>query len=324
MKQLNNLFKSILAFFNSGSERSVVVICFLLSTLFWILIKFSKEYTYYIDYPVEFVNQPIERYLKERPTSSLKIKVKGFGFNFLKEVFTRRNIDVDVSKLVYQNSKSSYYWLTENNLPEIAIQLSGFSILEVEPDSLFLTYSNKTKKSVKVQVPVELEYRENYRPYSVLEIKPNKIDVYGPSHIIDTLTTIFTKPLFANDVVDDINQDLTIVFPDELISSRDVRVNVQQDVERFTQINKIIPIKLKNFPEGMSPYMKPSEVELSFWVAMQDVDKISDTDFYVFCDYNEVLKTNSSVLNVFIDHDKYPTIVKRVKYSPTTIEFINF
>jgi len=324
MKQLNHIFKSILTFFNSGSERSVVVICFLLSTLFWVLIKFSKEYTYYIDYPVEFVNQPVEKYLKEKPTSSLKIKVKGFGFNFLKEVFTRRSIAVNVSKLAYQNSKASYYWITENNLPDIAIQLSGFSILEIEPDSLFLNYSNKTKKSVTVQVPSELEFRENYRPYSSLEITPNKIDIYGPSHLIDTLTTVFTKPLFAKDVVDDINQKLNIVFPDELISSRDIQVNVKQEVERFTQINKVIPIQLKNLPEGMSPYMKPSEVELSFWIAMQDVDKVSDADFYIFCDYNEVLKTNSSVLNVFIDRAKYPTIVKRVKYSPTTIEFINF
>ena len=70
MKQLKDLFKKILNFFTSGTERSVLVICFLLSSLFWVLIKFSKEYTYYIDYPIEIVNQPIEKYLNEPPLSS--------------------------------------------------------------------------------------------------------------------------------------------------------------------------------------------------------------------------------------------------------------
>ena len=324
MKKLNLIFKNILRFFTSGSERSVVVICFLLSTLFWVLIKFSKAYTYYIDYPIEIVNQPIEKYLKEVPQTSLKLKVKGFGFNFLKETFIKRTIKVDVSKLSYLTTKESYYWITESKIPQMAIELSGFSILEIEPDTLFLSYSNKTKKTLDVVVPLELDFRENYIQYSSLKINPLQVEVYGPSHLIDTLTVLYTEPLIASDVIEDIEQSLKLVFPDELLSSKVTNVVVQVDVERFTQINKLIPIRLKNFPQGSVLSLKPDEVELSFWVAMQDVDKVSDTDFYIYCDYSEVHKTNSSVLNVFIDKDKYPSIVKRVKYSPTTIEFVDY
>ena len=102
-----------------------------------------------------------------------------------------------------------------------------------------------------------------------------------------------------------------------------VGFNIVQDVERFTQINKIVPIRIKNLPKGIKPIIKPSEIELSFWVAMQDVDKVSDSYFDLFCDYNEVLKSNSSVLNVFIDKNKYPSIVKLVKYNPTTVEYFD-
>ena len=250
--------------------------------------------------------------------------MKGFGFNFLKEAFVERNINIDVSKLNYLPTKESYFWLTESNLPEIAIELSGFSIIEIEPDSLFLAYSNKTKKSVEVRVPLELEFRENYIQYSSLKINPLKIEIYGPSHLVDTLSVLYTEPLIAKDVVEDVDSELQLVFSNKLLSSRETRIAVHLDVERFTQINKVIPIQLKNFPKGSTLSLKPSEVELSFWVAMQDVDKVSDSDFYIYCDYNEVLKTKSSVLNVFIDHAKYPSIVKRVKYSPTTIEYVDY
>ena len=91
---------------------------------------------------------------------------------------------------------------------------------------------------------------------------------------------------------------------------------------RFTQINKVIPIRLKNVPKGKELRVKPAEVELSYWVAMQDVDKVKASDFDVYCDYNEVAMTQSAVLNVFLDENKKPSIVQKVKYHPSTIEFI--
>ena len=68
--------------------------------------------------------------------------------------------------------------------------------------------------------------------------------------------------------------------------------------------------------------IKPAEVELSYWVAMQDVDKINASDFVIYCDYNEVDMTNNAILNVFIDERKIPSIIQKVKYHPSTVEFI--
>ena len=64
------------------------------------------------------------------------------------------------------------------------------------------------------------------------------------------------------------------------------------------------------------------EVELSYWVAMQDVDKINASDFVIYCDYNEVDMTENAILNVFMDESKTPSIVQKVKYHPSTVEFI--
>jgi len=83
LRMLKSIFQKIVKFFRSGSDRSVIAICLLLSTLFWFLIKFSKEYTYYIDYPVEVVNQPIDKSFQDAPISELKVKEDGFGFHFL-------------------------------------------------------------------------------------------------------------------------------------------------------------------------------------------------------------------------------------------------
>ena len=316
-----NLIQKVLDFFISGSNRSVIAICFLMSLLFWFLIKFSKEYTYYVEYPIEFINQPIDKYWKDEPISNLKVKVNGFGFNFLKETFSNRLLKVDVSKLQRTNS-NTYFWLSQSERSNIAIELNGFSILEIEPDTLFLNFSKKTKKSVQVKVPLDLNFRENYEQYGSFKISPNTIDVFGPSHILDTLSFVYTNVLSQNDVVQSINSTLKIQLPDKLLSTKDLNINVIQEVARFTQISKQIPIKLKNVPKGKELRIKPAEVELSYWVAMHDVDKINSSDFVIYCDYNEVDMTKNAILNVFIDESKTPSVVQKVKYHPSTVEFI--
>ena len=316
-----NLIQKVLDFFISGSNRSVIAICFLMSLLFWFLIKFSKEYTYYVDYPIEFINQPIDEYWKDEPLSNLKVKISGFGFNFLKETFSNRLLKVDVSKLQRINS-NTYFWLSQSERSNIANELNGFSILEIDPDTLFLNFSKRTKKSVQVKVPLNLNFRENYEQYGSFKISPNTIDVFGPSHILDTLSFVYTNVLSKNDIVQSINSTLKIQLPNKLLFAKDSDINVIQEVARFTQISRLIPIKLENVPKGKELRIKPSEVELSYWVAMQDVDKINSSDFVIYCDYNEVDMTENPILNVFIDESKTPSVVQKVKYHPSTVEFI--
>ena len=316
-----NLIQKVLDFFISGSNRSVIAICFLMSLLFWFLIKFSKEYTYYVDYPIEFINQPIDEYWKDEPLSNLKVKISGFGFNFLKETFSNRLLKVDVSKLQRTNS-NTYFWLSQSERSNIAIELNGFSILEIDPDTLFLNFSKRTKKSVQVKVPLNLNFRENYEQYGSFKISPNTIDVFGPTHILDTLSFVYTNVLSQNDVVQSINSTLKIQLHNKLLSTKDSDINVIQEVARFTQISRLIPIKLENVPKGKELRIKPSEVELTYWVAMQDVDKINSSDFVIYCDYNEVDMTENPILNVFIDESKTPSVVQKVKYHPSTVEFI--
>ena len=244
-----NLIQKVLDFFISGSNRSVIAICFLMSLLFWFLIKFSKEYTYYVDYPIEFINQPIDEYWKDEPLSNLKVKINGFGFNFLKETFSNRLLKVDVSKLQRTNS-NTYFWLSQSERSNIAIELNGFSILEIDPDTLFLNFSKRTKKSVQVKVPLNLNFRENYEQYGSFKISPNTIDVFGPSHILDTLSFVYTNVLSKNDIVQSINSTLKIQLPNKLLFAKDSDINVIQEVARFTQISRLIPIKLENVPKG--------------------------------------------------------------------------
>ena len=74
-------------------------------------------------------------------------------------------------------------------------------------------------------------------------------------------------------------QPLRSQLPNKFLSTKDSDVNFIQEVARFTQISKLISIKIRNVPKGKKLIIKPAEVELSYWVAMQDVDKINASIF---------------------------------------------
>ena len=320
------MFKKALYKFNqfilSGTNRSVFVICFLMSSLFWCLIKFSNEYTYYLNYHIEFVNTPIDKFLNEDNANILKVKVNGFGFSFLRQFFKSSTLQVDFFRLQRQGNSSSYFWLSQFENENLTQDLDTFSILEINPDTLFFNFSSKTKRVVKVKVPTDFNYRETYAEYGEFHISPSFINIYGPSHLVDTITFVYSEKSVKTNVTDDIEEVLPLYLPNKLISSDVKEVQIIQQVARFTQKTLSVPIDFKNVPIGKKLKIKPDMVKLSFWVALQDIDKVNSSDFKIYCDYNESEMTESNVLNVFLDTKKIPSIVQRVKFHPSTIEFI--
>jgi hypothetical protein len=309
--------------FLSGSNRSVFIVCFLISSLFWYLIKFSKEYTHYIDYTVELVNIPIDKYVKETSGNVLKIKVNGFGFSFLRQILKSRNLKVDFSKLQSHGTpNSSYFWVSQSENANFAQELNTFSILDIEPDTLFVKFSSKTKKSLQIKVLSDFKYKESYAAYGSFKVSPSFVDVYGPSHILDTVSFIYTDNFIQTEVFEDIQKVLPLHLPSDLISSKIKEVEIIQGVARYTQMNLSIPIDLKNIPKGKKLKIKPAKVDLTYWVALKDIEKVTSSDFKLYCDYNESDMTKSAVLNVFLDRKNLPSIVQRVKFHPSTIEFI--
>ena len=55
---------------------------------------------------------------------------------------------------------------------------------------------------------------------------------------------------------------------------------------------------------------------------MKDVDKVKASDFVIYCDYDEIAMTERKILNIFLDENKKPSIVQRVKFHPATVEFV--
>jgi hypothetical protein len=90
-------------------------------------------------------------------------------------------------------------------------------------------------------------------------------------------------------------------------------------VEKFTEGTLKIPVSIINVPETITLKYFPKEVNVSYYVSLDDYKTISPTDFKVVCDYGKVIGNQSVLVPELV---KFPKNVKNATISQKRIEFI--
>ncbi len=130
-------------------NKNVVIFTFFLflAFIFWYLNSLGKEIETDIKYSIRFINPPKGKNVPVDNQVKLTLEVKGQGYSLLK-----RKIGVDKSSLVIDLSKVSYRKVPDSDPPSYYIlsaglvtnfkkQIgSGFQLLSVKPDTIFVTF----------------------------------------------------------------------------------------------------------------------------------------------------------------------------------------
>ena len=64
----------------------------------------------------------------------------------------------------------------------------------------------------------------------------------------------------------------------------------------------------------------PSRVTVVFWVKMSEYDNVSESDFTVVVDYNDILNNGSDKVGLRMYFQ--PADVERVRINPQTVEYL--
>ena len=131
-------------------NKNVVIFAFFLflSFIFWYLNSLGKEIKSDIRYPVSYINPPKGRVIAGELPSKLSLELKGQGYSLLKhKVFVNKtSLVLDFSKVTFRRIPDSrptkYYVLPAAMIPNFKKQIgTGFEILSIKPDTIFLTFN---------------------------------------------------------------------------------------------------------------------------------------------------------------------------------------
>ncbi len=308
-------------------DRRVLVFLFfvVISTIFWFLGALGREYTATVRYPVRYTNFPENMVLVNELPSNLELTVNAYGYTLLRYYISRRLMPIvfDVNSFslnqLPDTETQNFYIRSSVASNRIAGQLGAeIDILDIRPDTLFFSFTEKISKRLPVEPVTNLEFRPQFMVKGNIVIDPDSVTVSGPATVIDTMQFIPTLPLTIRGLDDSVRRRTGLRSMDKIEFSEQY-VWVQIPVEQFTEAGIRVPVEVVNLPDTLLIKTFPPEISVSYMVALTDYDKVSRQQFLAEADFLSPL-TGAGRLPVSLT--RQPDFIRSVRYYPQSVDFI--
>lgn len=307
------------------SQLSVFLICLLIASFVWLIIKLSKEYTYTVFWPVEYSNLPRGQVLALKGDTALRFQIKARGFDLLPTYLAgpSKTVNVDLEGLRYMKDKGrlrNAYLLADELKVTVANQLRlNERLVSIEPDTIFFQLSPLHSKRLPVVVELDYQTEQSYALYGNITIEPDTIRVEGPGAYVDTLKFIKLKKVVAGTLTKNHHTKTGIAARYKSMPLQFSRTNVDITIpiEKFTEATVLVPLvttdscHLKFFPE---------KVSILCQVALRDYKKLDANMFVAEVSCADALSSNRSIIEPYVK--SFPPFVKVLRTDPQQVEFI--
>lgn len=306
------------------NKRRIKVFLFILilTSIIWLLVELSKTYKSSATFLVEYKNLPAGKLLQEKPISEIDLAIEAPGFSLLKYKWKKHKINLNLKSTVKRGS--SYFLLPNQQLSYLDAQLAGdINVTDVLIDTIFVELgSNKTKK-VPVKLNIDLKFKLGYNLIDKININPDSVLITGSEKIIDSIQEINTIELELNEAHKNIESELQLVLPQNKSNFKVSATNVKilAEVDKFTEGKITIPVSFINVPEGIKMNAFPKQIEVIYQAGLSNFNKITSNSFLIVYDYNEYL--NDSEIQYLTPQIKQKSeFISSLKINPSKIEFL--
>ena len=292
-----------------------------LALFFWVLTKYSKEYTATVNATIIFNNPPDNTSIINKRSSDISFDLTANGFEFLYFKFKRPLLNIDINK---------YYTKNRNDISISGGELikiinyhlkNDISVKNVSVNELVIELDSIIFKKIPVIIQTDITFRDGYKSIGKIRIDPDSVLVSGPSKSIQEINQIKTNILSLLDVNTNILENIALQTPESLdITISPQNVTISHIVEEFTQKSLILPLKVYNLAKGLKIKLIPEFITITFDVTVNEFNNISKKDFVLICDYTkrdknenfmipELLEKPESILNIVIKAKKVDYLI---------------
>ncbi|MCQ2974641.1 MAG: hypothetical protein MJ211_07495 [Bacteroidales bacterium] len=306
----------------------VYLVSLVLATLFWFLNKTGSNIEPTKEFRIEYINIPKDKILKSgTTTTNLKIKLSAKGSKLLSFGGFQDYIRVDLSKLTLQNvpnADSTIMFISDEDIrQQIEVQLPAeFKFISVEPDSIFLDFSQSVTKRVPIILDANISFASQYRASDGINLVPDSAEIIVAASIADSVYQIKTEFIELLNLQDTIVRHLNFSLPEE-VDCKLLYTDLKINVEKFTEQSIEIPIQQINVPDSVVMRIFPQTAVVKFYVGWNNYQKINKDMFSIVVDYNE-LNNHSNVNFLPIILNRFPDKfgVTDIRINPESVEYL--
>ncbi len=302
----------------------VVLLCFFISAIFWLLIALSHDYPTTLIFPVQYVNLPGKKVVMNDLPAKIAVQLKASGFKIMLFGFKDEQdpVQVDVSSslrtsLIHTDVLSLP---TQSFLLDFSRKLGKeITITGFQPDSIVFNFSDLITKKVPVIPAYSATFEKQYDSTGVASVNPREIDVSGPPSIISELQSVSTESIKLENLKGTVKQKVKLI-KNKLLSYNVNEVELTLQVEKFTEGSVEIEIHPVNKTTGYSLKTFPDKVKVRYLVSLSAYNNVDPSMFDAVVDASEMEKKNQTKLKVQLMTS--PSYVRITMIEPEKVDYI--
>jgi len=289
------------------------------STVIWIFVQFSKQYTTVIELPVSYINIPKDKIILDNSKKYLDLRIKDNGLNIAINHFFPKELKIDLSdaepldgQLVFdlEPHKAAIF-------SQLRIDFEDAGFLQ---ENLKIDFQQRAVKRVPVKSNINLGFSVGYSALEKIKFQPDSITISGPKNILDTLQQVYTRSL----KIGNINKDIDGVIKLDKKNLASVtfyqnEVNYSVRTDKFTEGKVEIPIEMINVPENINVVIFPKSVIVYYQVSLNQFDKVKPSDFNVVVDFKNSFDSDGYLLAQIVQQ---PKMVNNLRLNENKIQFV--
>ncbi len=294
----------------------LLLLCLFLSTIFWIITKFSNTYSTLLTFEVEFVNIPEKYYITEIDNNEIQISASSTGFQlFLYKLFNYK-IEAPLNRAQFDNGNG--FFNVENQKIQIQNQFKNLTIQNIGTKEISFSYMPYQEKKVPVVLKNLITYKLGYYTLGKIKLNPDSITIRGIKNVIDTINYIYTKPLILEEISESFEKEIALEKIENVKFIND-KITTEAIVTQFTDKTITLPIEIVNKPDSITLKLFPEEIKLTFTASIDKIGDIKTSSFKIIFDYNSI-QENSNIKT--IELNKKPDNIRNIRMEFSEVEYL--
>lgn len=291
------------------------------TSILWLLIQFSKNYTKEVEVGVRYTNIPEGKIFNEDSDQTLRMTLNGNGFRLINHNWKEPVLEFNVEDaIINEDEEYLFYVNKESSILKSKLDFQG-RVLALKKDTIRLRLDINQEKKIPIKINHNIQYAVGYGSDKGVEVTPDSVLISGALKVVDTIESISTKLLDLEGLnlnyVSELELDIEQLPTNITVSPGTVQASVL--VSKFTEGSQKIPITLNNVPEGVEIKIFPKEISVVYRVGLDKYNEISERDFRVVADYAKASEESAFLTLELINK---PTAIHDVRLQEKQIQFV--
>ena len=289
----------------------------LLSFTFWTSTKLSNTYIVEESFSIIWTNIP-NGIIPSSENQQMNVSISASGIEILIYRLINKSINISLSQADFSREKG----LIDLRGQEFFIQKQFFENTKLNilnPLFLEFKFSRLEEKVFTVVPQIEINLRAGYLIDSSLKVTPDSILVRGPKSILDTLNSIQSESIIADDLYENFRKKVSLRSIPEIQLSES-KVTVEVAVSRYTEKEFLLNVEVINLPLGTRVKLFPPKAKVRVTLPLSVLRTIKASDFNLVVDYNNIFKDAEKKLDLIMI--RRPSSVKKVILEPKKVNYL--